>query len=234
MTALPRMPATLVKRQNDAGFTPVNSNDASQFQDVSDNGDDDGDGDYNWYWSDEARAIKYGIFLGILLLGFLVIFGMWWHANRRIKKGLPPLRYHRWLVPLEQRMQFEPHLRPEQNFSFYQQQPGAPQYSTYPLHPLHIMPPPAYNPNYAQPPVYSGGPPEGATKVDPYQHSVPPPDHQHPSQTQNSNNNGESSSSSASANAFTVPPPAVPPPVAIPAYSMYPAQQNNNPFNNRS
>lgn len=43
----------------------------------------------------EVRTIKYGTLLGILLVGFLVILGMWFHADQRMKKGLPPLRYHR-------------------------------------------------------------------------------------------------------------------------------------------
>lgn len=43
----------------------------------------------------EVRTIKYGTLLGILLVSFLVILGMWFHANQRMKKGLPPLRYHR-------------------------------------------------------------------------------------------------------------------------------------------
>lgn len=85
-------------------------------QDLSKRDEDDfdnWDGNNNWYWSDvcrsllfqmfnspltvpqEVRTIKYGTLLGILLVSFLVILGMWFHADQRMKKGLPPLRYHR-------------------------------------------------------------------------------------------------------------------------------------------
>lgn len=82
--------------------------------------DDDYNNDWpdrNWYWSDvcylyyystlitlktskltlsqEARTVKYGVLFGVLLLSFGVIMGMWIHADRRMKSGLPPLRYHR-------------------------------------------------------------------------------------------------------------------------------------------
>ncbi|KAL0639720.1 hypothetical protein Q9L58_001287 [Maublancomyces gigas] len=128
---------------------------------------DNWDGDNNnWYWSDEVRTIKYGTLLGILLVSFLVILGMWFHADQRMKKGLPPLRYHRWLVPRSRRAQWEPQLQqPEQQFSFYQQNPQ--QETDYSM---HAVPPPAYNPNYAQPPIYTGGPPIGSAKVDPSEH----------------------------------------------------------------
>jgi hypothetical protein len=43
----------------------------------------------------DATAIKFGVLFGILFLGFLIIFGMWLHAKRRIRKGLAPLSYHR-------------------------------------------------------------------------------------------------------------------------------------------
>jgi hypothetical protein len=60
---------------------------------------DDEDSGGDWYFSDEAAAIKYGVLFGILLLGFLVICGSWLHARQRLKKGLPPLAYHRVSPP---------------------------------------------------------------------------------------------------------------------------------------
>lgn len=147
--------------------------------------------DNNWYFSNEAAAIKYGVLFGILFLAALILIGMWFHANQRIKKGLPPLKYHRWLLPRSKRVQWEPNLRqPEDSFTFYQhnqQHPGA--------YGMHAVPPPAYNPNYVQPPVYSGTPaPPNNAKIDPFQD---PPQHYA---------NGESSSGP------TIPPPAAAPP----------------------
>lgn len=154
---------------------------------------DDDDFEENWQFSEEAAAIKYGVLFGILFLAAIIILGMWFHANQRIKKGLAPLKYHRWLLPRHKRAQFgEPHLaQPQDNFTFYQhtQQPYPGSYGMQPV------PPPAYNPNYAQPPVYSGEPaqPPNPAKVDPFrdpmQHAI-----------------GEGS------NMPTVPPPAAAPP----------------------
>ncbi|KAA8893492.1 hypothetical protein FN846DRAFT_765677, partial [Sphaerosporella brunnea] len=117
----------------------------------------DGDGvEQSWFYSSQATTIKYGILFGILSLGFLIIFGSWLHARQRLRKNLPPLRYHRWLVPIHIRARYEPHLRqPEANFTFYRAADG------YDMH--TVAPPPVYNPNFAQPPAYpglgSGGPP---------------------------------------------------------------------------
>ncbi|CAZ84546.1 unnamed protein product [Tuber melanosporum] len=156
-----------------------------------DHGRDDDDWPHrSWYWNDQARAIKWGIFFGILTFFFVLMMAMYYHADRRMKNGQPPLRYHRWLVPRTRRAQFEPNLqRPEENFSFYHQQ--QPQEND--TYGMHAVPPPAYNPNYPEPPVYSGGPPIGATKVDPAEHPA--------------HHLGEGSSSG----------PAPPPPVAVPA-----------------
>jgi len=42
-----------------------------------------------------AAAIKWSI-VGAIFVLFLVLFvGGYWHAQRRMKKGLPPLAYHR-------------------------------------------------------------------------------------------------------------------------------------------
>ncbi|TGZ81865.1 hypothetical protein EX30DRAFT_236025 [Ascodesmis nigricans] len=104
-----------------------------------------------WYWSHEAAAIKYGIFFGILTLFILLLMGAWFHAKQRLKRGQAPLTYHRWLVPRSQRN--GPASGPENNFSFYQSTQGA--YGPgagYSMNPM--PPPPAYNPNYQQPPGY--------------------------------------------------------------------------------
>ncbi|KAI9886188.1 MAG: Vacuolar protein sorting-associated protein 8 [Watsoniomyces obsoletus] len=133
--------------------------------------------EHHWYYSPAAMAVKWAVLAGILLFFFGFFVGGYLHAQRRMKKGLPPMAYHRvrrhvrvetvneltwyqWLVPRRQRAQFEPHLWQSQNqFSFYQAQDGG-----YNMHPV---PPPAYNPNMAAPPLYQ--PPTGASKVDPSQ-----------------------------------------------------------------
>jgi len=153
-----------------------------------------GDDDWSqrsWYWSDQARAIKWGFFFGLITLLFLALIGMYYHAERRMKKGMAPLSYHRWLVPRSRRAQFEQHpQQPEDNFSFYQQQ-----HQDNGIYGMHAVPPPAYNPHYADPPMYSGGPPIGSTKVDPSQHPI--------------YQSGEGSGSG----------PAPPPPAAAPIYT---------------
>ncbi|KAI5815498.1 hypothetical protein BZA77DRAFT_76878 [Pyronema omphalodes] len=123
-----------------------------RFDDTTDNGDG------IWYYSSEASAIKYGILFSILLLGFLIIFGSWFHAKRRLEKGLPVLAYHRWLVRPSAR---NPNA-PENNFSFYGQQ----------SYDMQHIPPPVYNPNSPQPPAYYGPP---AGYVPPAGYPVPPP-----------------------------------------------------------
>ncbi|KAH0609016.1 uncharacterized protein H6S33_001244 [Morchella sextelata] len=168
---------------------------------------DDGDNwpGSNWYWSDEARNIKYGVLFGILILAFLVIMGMWLHADRRMKAGNAPLPYHRWLVARHRRAQWEPQLQqPEQQFSFYQHQQHQRQQET--DYSMHTVPPPAYNPNYAQPPVYTGGPPIGSSKVHPSQHPANQMQSQNPYYNSSA---GEGSSSGG---------PTYPPPVGAPVY----------------
>ena len=73
--------------------------------------DNDGDGDY-WGYSPVCRtipgmnvlqlmfvqtamAVKWS-FIGAILLLFVIWFvGGYYHAQRRIKRGLPPMAYHR-------------------------------------------------------------------------------------------------------------------------------------------
>lgn len=122
-------------------------------------------------YSDEGRTIRYGILLGIIFVFFAFVIISYQHATIRLRQGLPPLAYHRWLVSRKRREQLEPRsgdqaqsAQPENSFSFYQYE-----------HALHPVPPPAYNPNYVQPPAYPG-PPEGATKTAPQQHRAPSPE----------------------------------------------------------
>ncbi|KAF8424679.1 hypothetical protein EV426DRAFT_87882 [Tirmania nivea] len=133
--------------------------------------DDDGDGSHfgGWFYSEEGRKVRYGIFLGIIVFFIVFVLVSYQHAQIRMNKGLAPLPYHSWLISSHRRSQFAPEDRseiprpshPEDNFSFYQNG-----------HQLYAVPPPAYNPNFVQPPSYPG-PPEGAIKTAPQQH--PPP-----------------------------------------------------------
>ncbi|GAB7363502.1 hypothetical protein MBLNU230_g3772t1 [Neophaeotheca triangularis] len=88
--------------------------------------DDDYYGGYSWWWTDEGVATRYAI-IGILF-GSLLLFILlsWFHAHRRIKRGLPPLRYHNWMVRRQHRAHYP---------SRYQNPP-----TSYPLHPTSARP----------------------------------------------------------------------------------------------
>ena len=58
-------------------------------------GDDDHDVNDSWWYSDRAEAIKWGVVGGIFFIVVLWLVGGYFHARRRVKKGLPPLAYHR-------------------------------------------------------------------------------------------------------------------------------------------
>jgi len=80
-----------------------------------------------------------------------------------MKKGLPLLSYHKWLVSTEQRMKYDPsYVNPS---SYYVATTGFG---------MQPMPPPVYNPNAPLPPSYQ---PQNGSKVDPSQwgSAVPPP-----------------------------------------------------------
>jgi len=61
-----------------------------------DDGDDDGD---DFWWTSQGQAIRWAVFGGIILFFILYMVIGYWHAKRRIKKGLPPLAYHRVCSP---------------------------------------------------------------------------------------------------------------------------------------
>ncbi|KAK7725953.1 hypothetical protein SLS57_003542 [Botryosphaeria dothidea] len=136
-------------------------------------GTDDDEFAYDSFWyTKEGVIIKYvifAVFMGIFLLWFI---GGYIHAQRRMKKGLAPLAYHKWLVPRYQRARFEPQM---QGVVYYQYHGGPQQYYA-PGQNGHAMqpypePPPLYSGE--MPPTYQ--PPPGATKVDPQQQYAPPP-----------------------------------------------------------
>jgi len=45
-----------------------------------------------------GMAVRYSIV--VILFGAILLYfvGGYFHAKRRVRKGLPPLRYHRWMV----------------------------------------------------------------------------------------------------------------------------------------
>lgn len=107
-----------------------------------------------WWYSTSGQIFKWCLFLiplALILLWFVI--GRI-HVSRRIKKGLPPLRYHRCLVPRRYRPQ--PNPWPQQRAyhpadGYYMQ---------------NMPPPPVYDPTRL--PQYEGPPPVGS-KVDPDQ-----------------------------------------------------------------
>jgi hypothetical protein len=145
------------------------------------------------------------------------IFG-YWHAKRRVARGLPPLAYHRvcslfeyppfrtntlqWLLSRRQRAQFDPRYRDAVPGDSY----SSDQYG------MHAYPPPVYDPNSAPPPKYQ--PPEGASKVDPTQRRA------------------EASSTPVAAGepSPAYAPPPGPPPSALHANQTGSSSTSNNPF----
>jgi len=73
-----------------------------------------------WWYSPTAYIIKWTIVTTLFVGFFLWITLGYYHARRRIRRGLRPMAYHRWLVPRSQRG------GPFQNnAAYYQPQPGA-------------------------------------------------------------------------------------------------------------
>lgn len=117
-------------------------------------------------------AIVALIFIGIALL----LFGAYFHAQRRIRKGLQPLAYHRWLVT---RRRYRATPFRQNNYTYYQQDPAYPPQQGYPMQnmgggyhgPAEFQPPPPAYGNWEAPPVYQ--PPQGASKVAANQNTQP-------------------------------------------------------------
>ncbi|ESZ93643.1 hypothetical protein SBOR_5948 [Sclerotinia borealis F-4128] len=106
-----------------------------------------------------GQIVRWSVFWGLFIIFMLWIIIGYWHAKRRIRKGLKPLAYHRWMLNRQQRAQYDPAY---QNPNvYYNQSPADGQYGMQP------MPPPMYDSNAPMPPTYQ--PPAGATKVDPSQ-----------------------------------------------------------------
>lgn len=116
----------------------------------------------------EGRIVKWSVFLVIIVLITAYLLGGYLHARSRLKKGLPPKGYHRWMVPRPQLARVDP------RYGYPQQPGGHAQWTTYRPADAYGMqnmggmpPPPVYDPTAARPPGYE--PPEGGSKVDPAQ-----------------------------------------------------------------
>ncbi|KAK3945434.1 hypothetical protein QBC46DRAFT_372226 [Diplogelasinospora grovesii] len=130
-----------------------------------------------WY-TRTGVIVKWSIFLGLsAILGLYLLLG-YMHARRRLRKGLAPLAYHRWLVSRSELARVDPRYRPP-NASAMPYNPnsnsGGYQYYGDGIYGMSNMPPPpVYDPNAPRPPMYDGlatTAPPGATKVDPQQTS---------------------------------------------------------------
>jgi len=120
---------------------------------------------HSWWWTRTGQIVRWSIFFGLLFLFFAYMIGGYMHAKSRMKKGLPPLKYHRWLLNRQQRARFDPNYQnPSVYYSTYR--PSQGQYGMQP------MPPPMYDPSQPPPPTYQ--PPAGASKVDPSQWRAEP------------------------------------------------------------
>lgn len=116
------------------------------------------DDDEYWWYTSEANAVKWSIVAAIFLIAFVWFIGGYYHAQSRMRNGMPPLAYHKWLVRRSQRERFQ-----SQNNIFLHEQPQGYNAS----YPTYALPPPVYNPTYVPPPPYQ--PPQGASKASPSQ-----------------------------------------------------------------
>ncbi|PKS09950.1 hypothetical protein jhhlp_004573 [Lomentospora prolificans] len=110
-----------------------------------------------WWYSREGYIVKWSIFFGLFFLIGLYLLVGYLHAKARVRKGRPPLYYHRWFVSRAERASVDPHYAYPQA-GYYPYQPPPPQYQMYPV---------------APPPVYE--PPAGSSKADPSQQYWPRP-----------------------------------------------------------
>ncbi|KAH7321272.1 hypothetical protein B0I35DRAFT_501381 [Stachybotrys elegans] len=112
-----------------------------------------------WYtrrWQ-EGIIVKWTLLLSMFVLVFGYVIGGYWHAKRRMRKGLQPLAYHRCLVARKDPPQYDSRYRTYTNYRQTEQ--------------AYVPPPPVYDPN--RPPMYEGPGPD-YSKVDPSQMRTEP------------------------------------------------------------
>ncbi|ETN37109.1 uncharacterized protein HMPREF1541_08099 [Cyphellophora europaea CBS 101466] len=115
------------------------------------------------YWgcvSYTSYVIKWAVFGGLMAACLLFFFGGYIHAKQRMKKGLAPLSYHRWMIPRRQRIAFHA-AHPNLPNPYIQRQWYTPGYGMHPVN--HYGPPP---PQYGTPewlPAYA--PPADGSNV---------------------------------------------------------------------
>ncbi|KAF2662981.1 hypothetical protein K491DRAFT_10285 [Lophiostoma macrostomum CBS 122681] len=119
-----------------------------------------------WY-SNTGYIVKWCILAGFFLFFMAWFVGGYLHAKSRMKKGLPLLGYHRWLVSYNQRKRYGQ--TPQNHFTFYASQPyGQRQDGNY------AEPPPVYNGNDAPPQYYA---PPGTAKPSGTQNAMEMPEY---------------------------------------------------------
>ncbi|PFH59513.1 hypothetical protein XA68_12245 [Ophiocordyceps unilateralis] len=122
-----------------------------------------------WWQSRTGVLVKWIILLVLVVVFTLYVFGGYFHAKHRLKKGLPPLAYHRCLVARRQPPPPPPPPGGDYHNAWPQQGyygPYQPPPNGYPMN--NMGAPPVYDPS--RPPTYMGGPPpDGGSKVDPSQ-----------------------------------------------------------------
>ncbi|KAM0724231.1 hypothetical protein Q7P37_000113 [Cladosporium fusiforme] len=160
--------ATLLKRQSDDGLDMDQSYNHYDSQRCYE------EGRCSWWWSNTGSAVRYTIVAVLFFLLFAYFLGGYWHARHRVRKNLPPLAYHRWMVKRRAYPRYwggaPMYAHNQQQHPYYYANPAAQQQQQ--QHPdyygmqgsRHAPPPPAYHAGDAPPPVYQP-PPQGSTKV---------------------------------------------------------------------
>ncbi|KAM0692553.1 hypothetical protein Q7P36_007107 [Cladosporium allicinum] len=110
----------------------------------------------SWWWSSTGSAVRYTIVSILFFLLIAYFFGGYLHARARLRKNLPPLSYHRWMVSKRHnphhhpRYYYNPQNPHNNNHPMYNQNPY---YGNGQQHPdmigmqggMNPPPPPAYN-----------------------------------------------------------------------------------------
>ncbi|TPX09302.1 uncharacterized protein E0L32_009494 [Thyridium curvatum] len=129
------------------------------------------DDDVPFWWTEKGYIVKWAIFASLFGILTLWICIGYVHARARLRKGLRPLWYHRWLVSRAELARVDPRYAYPRPTGYYTYRPHEQDY--YAMN--NMPPPPVYDAAAARPPVYEG--PSGGSKVAPSQwaEGAPPP-----------------------------------------------------------